>query len=82
MSTDYDSKAIASAEIAEYLFMRAARFVEQNTKYNGEYKLNAILNLTDSMATTFAGLSSSSFHIDQESRLAEATRAIDIKTLK
>ncbi len=80
--SDLDKTASLSADIAEYLFMRAASFVEDNTKYNGEYKLNAILGLTASMATTFAGITSNSDGLAASTNIAEATRQIQIKTLK
>lgn len=82
MASDLNKSASVSADIGEYLFMRAARFIEDNTKYSGTPKLDAILSLTSSMATTFAGIAASSDGADASSNIAEAAQAIQVKTLK
>ena len=82
MATDLNKTASVSADIAEYLFMRAASFIEENTKYNGEYKLNAILGLTASMATTFAGITANDEETHTSTNISDAARAIQLKTLK
>lgn len=82
MATDLNKTASVSADIAEYLFLRAASFIEENTKYNGEYKLNAILGLTESMAATFAGITATGEEADTSTNISDAAREIQIKTLK
>lgn len=82
MASDLKKTASVSADVAEYLFVRAASFIEANTKYNGEYKLNAILGLTASMATTFAGMTANGEDVEASTEIAEAARALQVKTLK